>query len=112
MAEKHERQGSHGASERHASVLSGISNLTNTIIGAGMLALPYAFATMGWLLGSVLLILCAGATQLGLYLVKRCEVKLQNRSDSFYDMAVAVMPKYAWIFDTMIAIKVRGIHRG
>lgn len=51
-----------------ATMLSSISGLTNTIIGAGMLALPHAYAKMGWLQGSLLVVLCAVVTNFGLYL--------------------------------------------
>ena len=45
---------------RAATLSSSIINLTNTIIGAGMLGLPYAVATCGLLFGLLMLVLrCA-----------------------------------------------------
>lgn len=89
-----------------ATVLSSISGLTNTIIGAGMLALPHAYATMGWLLGTVLVLLCAVVTNFGLHLVKLCEVRMERRPQSFYDMTSQVMPSAVWYFDATIFVKV------
>ncbi|WFC93779.1 hypothetical protein MBRA1_000402 [Malassezia brasiliensis] len=88
-----------------ATILSSISGLTNTIIGAGMLALPHAYATMGWLLGTVLVLLCAMVTNFGLHLVKLCEVRMELRPQSFYDMTSQVMPSAVWYFDATIFVK-------
>ncbi|WFD36071.1 hypothetical protein MCUN1_002942 [Malassezia cuniculi] len=93
----------------HATVLSSVSNLTNTIIGAGMLALPHAFASTGWLLGSLLILLCAVTTAYGLHLVKRCEQRLGFQATSFYDMTLHAMPKAAWWFDLIIVVKCYGV---
>lgn len=76
-----------------------------------MLALPFAFSSMGWLLGSVLVVLCGVATNFGLYLIKQSELRIGKHCDSFYDMAMEVLPSFAWVFDSMIALKV-GFARG
>jgi hypothetical protein len=63
----------------HASILSSVSNLANTIIGAGALAFPSAFASMGLIPG---IISCAfsGCTSLfGLYLLSRCATMVGRR---------------------------------
>lgn len=90
-----------------ATILSSVSGLTNTIIGAGMLALPHAYATMGWLLGTALVLLCAVVTNFGLHLVKLCEIRMGKRVQSFYDMTSQVMPSAVWYFDATIFVKVR-----
>ncbi|WFD42494.1 hypothetical protein MPSI1_001139 [Malassezia psittaci] len=89
--------------------MASVSGLTNTIIGAGMLALPHAYAKMGWLLGTVLLLLCAAVTNFGLYLVKLSEARLQNRAQSFYDLTTQAMPSAVWCFDATIFIKCFGV---
>lgn len=91
----------------HATVLSSVSNLTNTIIGAGMLALPHAFASMGWFLGSALVLVCAATTTYGLHLVKRCEQRVGFAPTSFYDLTLHAIPQAAWWFDLIIVVKVR-----
>jgi sodium-coupled neutral amino acid transporter 11 len=48
----------HGPGGRlvNASIGSSVINLANTIIGAGMLGLPYAFAQSGYIFGLFLLV--------------------------------------------------------
>ena len=46
-----------GGKVRTATTSSSIINLTNTIIGAGMLGLPYAVAVCGLLFGLTMLVL-------------------------------------------------------
>ncbi|WFD31389.1 hypothetical protein MSPP1_002424 [Malassezia sp. CBS 17886] len=92
-----------------ASVISSISSLTNTIIGAGMLALPHAFASMGWLLGGAMVALCAALTQLGLHLVKLCEGKIGSPVASFYEMTQHAMPAAVGYFNAAIALKCYGV---
>ena len=48
-----------GQASRPASVPSAIFNTTNTIIGGGVLALPFAFANAGLVVGVVLVVLIA-----------------------------------------------------
>ena len=55
-----------------ASWTSSVINLVNTIVGAGVLAMPHALSNMGVTLG-VVVILWAGCTSgFGLYLQTRC----------------------------------------
>ena len=48
---------SKGAPARDATVASSTINLLNTILGTGMLSLPYAIAVCGLVLGIVMLLL-------------------------------------------------------
>ena len=91
-----------------ASVASSVSGLTNTILGAGMLALPHAFSEMGWLLGSILTLLCAASTLLGLYLLKLSTIKMGG-AKSFFDLGHRILPKYVWAFDALISFKCFGV---
>eukprot|EP00471_Norrisiella_sphaerica_P012048 CAMPEP_0184504326 /NCGR_PEP_ID=MMETSP0113_2-20130426/52406_1 /TAXON_ID=91329 /ORGANISM="Norrisiella sphaerica, Strain BC52" /LENGTH=137 /DNA_ID=CAMNT_0026893965 /DNA_START=71 /DNA_END=485 /DNA_ORIENTATION=- len=62
----------HGNPKRppgEASMFSCIINLSNTILGAGMLGLPHAFANSGYLLGSILLVVFATLSAFGLHLL-------------------------------------------
>lgn len=93
----------------HATVLSSVSNLTNTVIGAGMVALPHAFARMGWLLGSALLLVCAATAGFGLHLIKQCTTRLGTHPRTFYDLTVDTLPRAAWWFDAVIFIKCYGV---
>ncbi|ETS59511.1 hypothetical protein PaG_06430 [Moesziomyces aphidis] len=97
-----ERQGS-------ASLLSSISNLTNTIIGTGMLATPGAFKYTGLLLGMFLIVFCGCTAALGLYLLTRCAARVGGRKNSFFTIASKALPAGAWYFDLAIALKCYGV---
>ncbi|KAL8671322.1 MAG: hypothetical protein Q9168_004183 [Polycauliona sp. 1 TL-2023] len=92
-----------------ASWLSSVINLVNTIIGAGVLAMPLALSRMGILLG-IFIILWAGATAgFGLYLQTRCARYLERGSASFFALSQITYPNAAVIFDAAIAIKCFGV---
>ena len=95
------------SSAHRASITASISSLTNTIIGAGMLALPSAFATMGWFMGSFMVIFCAVTSLFGLVLVKLCCDHIGAQATGFYDLMFRVNPYKMWILDLVIGIKVR-----
>ncbi|KAJ3435252.1 amino acid transporter [Anaeramoeba flamelloides] len=43
--------------EKTGTVFGAISNLTNACMGAGILALPYAFSQIGWFFGIIIFVL-------------------------------------------------------
>lgn len=57
---------------KHATPSSTTLNLSNTIVGAGSLALPYAFRSAGWLTGSFVLLLVAGMSLLSFMVLVVC----------------------------------------
>ena len=92
-----------------ASFVSSVINLLNTIVGAGVLAMPLAMAHMGMVLG-VFVILWAGLTAgFGLYLQTRCAAYLERGSASFFALSQITYPNAAIIFDGAIAIKCFGV---
>ena len=56
------------------TILSSCINIINTILGAGMLAMPNAIADVGLGLGIVLIGFCASASAFGLFLLARIAV--------------------------------------
>ena len=62
-----------------ASILSSVTNLTNTVIGAGALAFPSAFAAMGLIPGILSCIYSGCVTSFGLYLLTRCATMVARR---------------------------------
>ncbi|EPQ26981.1 uncharacterized protein PFL1_05616 [Pseudozyma flocculosa PF-1] len=92
-----------------ASLVSCISNLTNTIIGTGMLATPGAFRYTGLLLGMGLICFCGFTAAFGLYLLTRCAAKVGGRRNSFFSIASQTLPGGAWWFDLAIALKCYGV---
>ncbi|SNX85425.1 uncharacterized protein MEPE_04134 [Melanopsichium pennsylvanicum] len=95
--------------EGSASLASSISNLTNTIIGTGMLATPGAFKYTGLLLGAFLICFCGFTAALGLYLLTRCAARVGGRKNSFFTIASQALPAGAWYFDLAIALKCYGV---
>ena len=55
-----------------ATVTSSVVNLTNSIVGSGILGLPYAFAPSGWVLSYVLLAMASMATVFSLHILSEC----------------------------------------
>ncbi|KAK2756545.1 hypothetical protein FQN54_005438 [Arachnomyces sp. PD_36] len=92
-----------------ASWISCVINLVNTIVGAGVLAMPLALSHMGITLG-VLVIIWSGVTAgFGLYLQTRCAKYLDRGSASFFALSQITYPNAAVIFDAAIAIKCFGV---
>ena len=52
-----------------ASSLSCYANLTNTIIGSGVLGLPYAIANSGLILGLILVVISSGLSIFSLHIL-------------------------------------------
>jgi amino acid permease len=91
-----------------ATWLSCYINLTSTILGAGMLGLPYAYANMGWILGTLLIIVCGIAATFALYFLAVC-AKRTSLPSSFYSVAKVAAPQWSFIIDAIIAVKCFGV---
>lgn len=83
-------------------------NLANTIIGSGILGLPYAFANTGWVMGTVLMMLGALLSGLGLNYLSACALEF-NGTSSFYKVADKAMPKFSLLIDIAVAVKCIGV---
>lgn len=93
----------------NASWISSVVNLVNTIVGAGVLAMPHAMSNMGITLG-VIVILWAGLTSgFGLYLQTRCARYLDRGNSSFFALSQITYPNAAVVFDAAITIKCFGV---
>ncbi|CCG83831.1 protein of unknown function [Taphrina deformans PYCC 5710] len=92
-----------------ASFSSSFINLANTIIGAGVLAMPHAMGVLG-IFGGILVITFAGITAgFGLYLLTRCSKYVENGSASFFTISKRTYPSAAILFDLAIALKTFGV---
>lgn len=98
-------------SKKGSSILSGVVNLSNTIIGAGMLGLPGAFGGTGWLSGIILIGLSATFSAHGLVLLSKAAC-LTGRPSSFYSVAMTSVPKYTILIDLAVALKCFGVATG
>ncbi|ODV61023.1 uncharacterized protein ASCRUDRAFT_34495 [Ascoidea rubescens DSM 1968] len=92
-----------------ASPRSSIISLTKTIVGAGGLALPYAFRADGVCLGLVIISLAAFASGFGLYLQVRTSSFVSAGNASFFSVASITFPKLRTLFDFAIALLCFGV---
>lgn len=93
----------------NASWLSSVINLVNTIVGAGVLAMPHALSNMGITLGILIILWSAVMSGFGLYLQTRCARYLDRGAASFFALSQITYPNAAIIFDGAIAIKCFGV---
>lgn len=92
-----------------ASWASSVINLVNTIVGAGVLAMPHAMSNMGVTLGVIVIIWSGLASGFGLYLQTRCARYLDRGSASFFALSQITYPNAAVVFDAAIAVKCFGV---
>ena len=92
----------------HAPVSVGVFVLANTILGAGMLGLPAAFAGCGYIAGVLGVLLFGGSAVLGLFLLSEA-ANLVGRPATFHSVANAAVPGFGHAFDAAIAIKCFGV---
>ncbi|EON64547.1 hypothetical protein W97_03780 [Coniosporium apollinis CBS 100218] len=93
----------------NASWLSSVINLVNTIIGAGMLAMPHAMRQMGIVLGCFIIAWAGVTAGFGLYLQARCAKYLDRGSASFAALSQITYPNASVVFDAAIALKCFGV---
>ena len=109
--------------EKVGTVLSGYFNISNTIMGASVLGLPYAYAHTGWFLGTILLIICAISSAFSLHTLSLCAMRLNKETEenqtevtnsvtsgaSFYSVGKATLPSLTLVIDIAIALKCFGV---
>lgn len=91
-----------------ATVRSGTINLLNTLIGAGILAMPYGLRCNGLVLGAFLIVFSALTSAFGLYLQNKV-AKYAHPPVSYFSLCQMTYPQLAVIFDAAIAIKCFGV---
>ena len=96
---------------KQGTVTSGIINLSNTIIGAGMLGLPGAFGGTGFVGGTIFIVMGAAFSSLGLILLSKAAQKTGLPS-SFYSVAREAVPQYTILIDLAVALKCFGVATG
>lgn len=93
-----------------ATVRSGTINLLNTIIGAGILAMPYGLQSNGLVFGLVLVIWLSLTSAFGLYLQNKvAKYTQQQEAVSYFSLAQLTYPQLSIVFDSAIAIKCFGV---
>lgn len=90
------------------TLTSSTANLLNTLVGAGVISMPYAMKFTGLFPGMFLIVFCGFTSASGLYLLTRCAAKIGTRDTSFTRVAQKTFPKAAKLFDLIIGIKCFG----
>ena len=84
------------SSRRKSSMFVAVFNLTATIVGGGVLSLPLAFANLGVILGTLLMLLAAILTERTLYLL--CLCARYTGANSYGEVGKAAFGKYMEYF--------------
>lgn len=91
------------------TVLGSVITLTNTILGAGMLALPAAIAAVGLIPGILLILFSGTCSAFGLWLLVESARRTGPRGASFFALSRITYPSAAGILDTAVAVKCFGV---
>ena len=86
----------------------GVFVLANTILGAGMLGLPFAFAACGYLVGPVMLVAFATCSTTALVLLSEAADKA-GRPANFRSVSEMALPGAGVYIDIAVAIKCFGV---
>ncbi|KAH8550289.1 transmembrane amino acid transporter protein-domain-containing protein [Umbelopsis sp. PMI_123] len=78
-----------------ASALSSIINLSNTILGTGMLAMPSAVASVGLIPGMFVIVFSGITSSLGLYFLSKAAARTEGREASFFAVSQLTWPSAA-----------------
>lgn len=93
-----------------ATIRSGSINLLNTIIGAGILAMPYGLKSNGLIFGALLVVWSSLTSAFGLYLQNKvAKYTQQQHAVSYFSLCQLTYPQLSVIFDGAIAIKCFGV---
>eukprot|EP00486_Rosalina_sp_Unknown_P015642 CAMPEP_0201594970 /NCGR_PEP_ID=MMETSP0190_2-20130828/192121_1 /ASSEMBLY_ACC=CAM_ASM_000263 /TAXON_ID=37353 /ORGANISM="Rosalina sp." /LENGTH=217 /DNA_ID=CAMNT_0048054785 /DNA_START=30 /DNA_END=680 /DNA_ORIENTATION=+ len=94
--------------QKQASIFSSMMNLSNTILGAGLLGLPYAIAKTGYVLSLILFALMGTLSFIGLNL--SCSAaKIKAPNASYYTLAEMSVPRAKKLVDIAVAVKCFGV---
>ena len=88
---------------RDASIFSCYCNMINSIMGAGILGLPYAFANTGWVFGILLNLISAYFAILGCRLLSFCS-SVTPAPTSFFNILHVINPHATIIVDISVAL--------
>lgn len=93
-----------------ATVSSSIINLVKTIVGSGLLAIPYAFRNDGVFIGICLTLLAAITSGFGLFVLAKCSKTLVNpRNSSFFTLCMLTYPSLSPLFDFAMIVQCFGV---
>lgn len=93
-----------------ATILSSVINTVNTIIGSGILVLPYAFRTDSIFFGALIIIFAGVANALGMILQGAASKFLPQGSATFFTVCRITYPQLSVLFDFAIFLQCFGVN--
>lgn len=87
-----------------ASMVSSAINLMKTIIGAGLLSMPYTYSTDGSIIGTVIILLAALTSGYGLFLQGYVSKYAPLGHATFFNICSITYPSLSVVFDIAIAV--------
>ena len=84
--------------KNHASIFSSVMSLSNSVIGAGLLSLPFAVGKCGYLVGTIMVIVISIIGMLGLYMLMYA-ASFEKESTNWSHLGWKTMPKTMKIVD-------------
>lgn len=100
--------GKGGSASAGSPLAGGVFVLTKTIVAAGMLGLPFAFASCGWFVGPLMLVFFGLSAVLALVLLSESADRV-GRPATFNAVAERAVPGAGIVFDAAIAAKCFGV---
>ena len=98
------------STSRGATLTSSVVNTVNTIIGSGILVLPYAFRTDSILLGTSVVVFAGLANAIGMILQGAASKFVPRGTATFFTVCRATYPKLSVIFDLAIFAQCFGVN--
>mmetsp|Transcript_21306 Transcript_21306/g.61573 ORF Transcript_21306/g.61573 Transcript_21306/m.61573 type:complete len:487 (+) Transcript_21306:85-1545(+) len=100
--------------EPEASLFSSWCVLTNTLLGVGILGLPWAISSVGLGLGGLMMAAAGGIAAFALHLLADIVVTMTGGSQgpaevSFYSVCIQASPRARYVVDVAIALKCFGV---
>lgn len=83
-------------------------NLLKSIVGAGLFAMPLAFASVGIVPGVLITLAAAFFSAFGLYVLVLC-ARAVGRDSSFFELSMKTYPRLAYFVDAAIILKCYGV---
>lgn len=108
-ATSHRRERSQKGIVGQATWFSSVTGLLNTIVGAGVLAMPFAISHMGLVCGTLVIIWAGLTAGFGLYLQTRCARYLERGTAKFRTVSAITYPRAAVFVDAAIVLKCFGV---
>lgn len=92
-----------------SSPVATVINLVKTTMGAGILALPFAYKSQGVLIATLSILIAGVMTGIGLFFQAYAAGFLPKGQASFFTVSKITVPSLAVVFDFAIALKCFGV---